>query len=303
MKNLKILFFLFLALSGYAQNLDLRKAILKSDLIIVSYDFDFDTIRLNDFTNKTYIKINKIDSILKNRLSTIPKNLTARKYLDNEDYYSDLITNEGGCIMKPTEANNWTAYTNIFFIRKNGKEYQSFLVLQGIELEKYRKIAHQIRTISKIEHLKNDKERFEKTVDWFIENGLLPDPDLIKHYKQKGITTYTIQYSDQQYKNALQQFLKGNEELLPLVRDKYYDEIKTYYLQKMQVLIDKEKSDHNDHYEFYKIVSNITNTFNDDYNSGDYILNSALNSDKFNDHEKKNIMEHLLKVVTEWEWE
>lgn len=301
MKNLKILFFLFLAISGYAQNLDLRKAILKSDLIIVSYDFDFDTIRLNDFTNKTYIKINKIDSILKNRLSTIPKNLTARKYLDNEDYYSDLITNEGGCIMKPTEANNWTAYTHIFFIRKNGKEYQSFLVLQGIELEKYRKIAHQIRTISKIEHLKNDKERFEKTVDWFIENGLIPDPDLIKHYKQKGITTDTIQYSDQQYKNALQQFLKGNEELLPLVRDKYFDEIKTYYLQKMQVLIDKEKSDHNDHYDFYKIVSNITNTFNDDYNSGDYILNSALNSDKFNDYEKKNIMEHLLKVVTEWE--
>lgn len=301
MKNLKILFFLFLAISSYAQNLDFRKAILKSDLIIVSSDFDFDTIRLNDFTNKTFIKINKIDSILKNRLSTIPKNLTARKYLDNEDYYSDLITNEGGCIMKPTEANNWTAYTHIFFIKKNGKEYQSFLVLQGIELEKYRKIAYQIRTISKIEHLKNDKERFEKTVDWFIENGLMPDPDFIKHYKQKGITTDTIQYSDQQYKNALQQFLKGKEELLPLVRDKYFDDIKTYYIQKMQVLIDKEKLDYNDYYDFYKIVSNITNTFNNDYNSGDYILNSALNSDKFNDYEKKNIMEHLLKVVTEWE--
>ncbi|WP_139421804.1 hypothetical protein [Chryseobacterium mulctrae] len=301
MKNLKILLLLFLMINSYAQNLNLRKAILKSDLIIVCYDFDFDTIRINDFTNNTYVKINKIDSILKNRLSTIPKKLTVRKYLDNEDYYSDLITNEGGCIMKPTEANNWTAYTNIFFIRKNGKEYQSFLAVQGIELEKYKKIAHQIRTISKIEHLKNDKERFEKTLDWSIENGLLPDPDFIEYYKQKGITTDTIQYSDQQYKNALQQFQKGKEELLPMVREKYFDEIKAYYLKKMQVLIDKEKLDHNDYYDFYNIVSNTTNTFNDDYNSGDYILNSALTSDKFNDYEKKNIMIHLLKIVTEWE--
>lgn len=287
-------------INSYAQNLNLRKAILKSDLIIVCYDFDFDTIRINDFSKNTYVKINKIDSILKNRLSTTPKNLTARKYLDNEDYYSDLITNEGGCIMKPTEANNWTAYTNIFFIRKNGKEYQSFLVLQGIELEKYKKIAHQIRTISKIEHLKNDKERFEKTLDWSIENGLIPDPDFIEYYKQKGITTDTIQYSDQQYKNALQQFQKGKEELLPMVREKYFDEIKAYYLKKMQVLINKEKLDHNDYYDFYNIVSNTTDTFNDDYNSGDYILNSALTSDKFNDYEKKNIMIHLLKIVTEW---
>lgn len=301
MKNLKILLLLFLMINNYAQNLNLRKAILKSDLIIVSYYFDFDTIRINDFTKNNYVRINKIDSILKNKLPAIPKNLTARRYLDNEDYYSDLITNEGGCIMKPTEANNWTAYTNIFFIRKNGKEYQSFLILQGIELEKYKKIAHQIRTISKIEHLKNDKERFEKTLDWSIENGLLPDPDFMEYYKQKGITTDTIQYSDQQYKNALQQFQKGKEELLPMVREKYFDEIKACYLKKMQVLIDKEKLDHNDYYDFYNIVSNTTNTFNEDYNSGDYILNSALTSDKFNDYEKKNIMIHLLKIVTEWE--
>lgn len=69
----------------------------------------------------------------------------------------------------------------------------------------------------------------------------------------------------------------------------------------MQVLIDKEKLDYNDYYEFYKIVSNITNNLNDEYDSGNYILNSSLTLDKSDDYEKKNIMKHLLKIVTEWE--
>jgi hypothetical protein len=300
MKKLKPLLLLFLTINSYAQNLNLRKAILKSDLIIVCNNFTSDTIRINDFTNNTYIKINKIDSILKNNLSAIPKNLIVRKYQDNEDYYSDLITNGGGCIMRGKEVNNETSYNDIFFVMKNGKEYQSFLILQGLEWEKYQKITDQIRTISKIEHLKNNKERFQKKLDWFIENELVPDFDFIEYYKQKGITTDTIQYSDQQYKNALQQFQKGKEELLPIVREKYFDEIKAYYTQKMQTLIDKEKLEYNDYYEFDKAVSNLTNNLNDDYDSGNYILNNSLTSDKFDDYEKKSIMKYLLKIVAEW---
>jgi hypothetical protein len=300
MKILNALLILFLTINSYAQNLNFRKAILKSDLIIVCNDFTSDTIRVNDFTNISYAKINKIDSILKNNLSAIPKNLIVKKYQDNEDYYSDLITNGGGCIIRGKVANNWTSYNDIFFIKKNGKEYQSFLILQGLESEEYQKIADQIRTISKIEHLKNDKERFEKTLDWFIENGLAPDFDFVEYYKQKGITTDTIQYSEQQYKNALQHLQKGKEELLPIVREKYFDEIKTYYTQKMQTLIEKEKLEYNDYYEFDKAVSNLTNNFNEDSDSGNYILNNSLTSDKFDDYEKKSIMTYLLKIAIEW---
>lgn len=300
MKILNTLLILFLTINCYAQNSNFRKAILKSDLIIVCNDFTSDTIRVNDFTNTSYVKINKIDSILKNNLSTLQKNLTLRKYQDNEDYFSDLIINGGGCAMRGIDPNNWTSYNTIFFIKKSGKKYQSFLILQELEWDKYKKVANQIKTISKIEHLKNGKERFEKTLDWFIENGLMPDSDFINYYKQKGITTNTIPYSEQQYKNALQQFQKGNEELLPIVKEKYFDEIKTYYTQKMQTIIDKEKLEYNDYYEFDKAISNLTNNFNDDYDSGNYILNSSLTSDKFDDYEKKKIMTHLLKIVTEW---
>ena len=303
MKTLNTLFFLLLTINSFAQILNFRKAILKSDLIIVSRDFTFDTIRVNDFTNTSFVNINKIDRVLRNKLSALPKNITLRKYQDNEDYYSDLITNGGGCVIKATNAidgNNLASYKDIFFIKKNGKEYQSFLILQSIEWEIYEKIAKQIETISKIEHLKNDNQRFQKTLDWFIENGLVPDFDFIDFYKQKGITRDTIQYSEQQYKNALQNFQNGKEELLPIVREKYFEEIKTYYTQKMQTLIDKEKLEYKDYREFDEAVSNVTNNFNDDYQSGNYILNNSLTSDKYDEYDKLYIMRHLLKIVTEW---
>ncbi|WP_281322278.1 hypothetical protein [Flavobacterium aestivum] len=300
MKILNSLLILFLTINSYAQNLNFRKAILKSDLIIVSDDFAFDTIRVNDFTNTSFVKIKKVDTILKNNLSLLPKTITLRKYQDNEDYYSDLITNGGGCVLAPKCGNNWASYFNVFFIKKNGKEYQSFLILQELELEAYQKIIAEVRTISRLEYLKNDNERFHKTLDWFIENGFAPDIDFIDYYKQKGIITDTIQYSEQQYKNALQQFQKGKEELLPIVKEKYFYEIKTHYTQKMQVLIDKEKLEFKDYLEFDKSVSILTNNFNDDYESGNYILNNSLTSDKFDDYDKKNIMRYLLKIVTEW---
>jgi hypothetical protein len=300
MKNLKTLFLLLLTFNSYAQILNLRKAILKSDLIIVCNDFTSDTIRINDYMKNTFIKIKKIDSILKNNLSAIPNNLIVREYQDNEDYYSDLITNGGGCVMIGKTINNGASYNNIFFVKKSGKEYQSFLFLREVEWEKYQKITDQIRTISKIEILKDNKERFQKTLDWFIENGLIPDIDFIEYYKKKDITTDTIQYSDQQYKNALEQFKKGKEELLPIVREKYFYEIKTYYIEKMQTLIDKEKLEYSDYYEFDTVVSNLTNNFNDDYDSGNYILNNSLTSDKFDNYEKKAIMKYIFKIVTEW---
>jgi hypothetical protein len=300
MKNLKTLFLLLLTFNSYAQILNLRKAILKSDLIIVCNDFTSDTIRINDYMKNTFIKIKKIDSILKNNLSAIPNNLIVREYQDNEDYYSDLITNGGGCVMIGKTINNGASYNNIFFVKKSGKEYQSFLFLREVEWEKYQKITDQIRTISKIEILKDNKERFQKTLDWFIENGLIPDIDFIEYYKKKDITTDTIQYSDQQYKNALEQFKKGKEELLPIVRGKYFYEIKTYYIEKMQTLIDKEKLEYSDYYEFDTVVSNLTNNFNDDYDSGNYILNNSLTSDKFDNYEKKAIMKYIFKIVTEW---
>jgi hypothetical protein len=65
MKILNPLLNIFLAINSYAQNINFRKAILKNDLIIASNDFAFETIRINNYTNTSYLQINKIDTILK----------------------------------------------------------------------------------------------------------------------------------------------------------------------------------------------------------------------------------------------
>jgi hypothetical protein len=300
MKALITLLILFLKINSYAQNLNLRKAILKSDLIIVCNDFTSNTISTNDFINISYAKINKIDSVLKNKLSAIPKNFIVRKYKDNEDYYSDLTTNEGGCVMRTKSDDERASYNTIFFIKKNGKEYQSFLILQGLEWSDYKNYTNQIRTIAKIEHLKNVNERFEKALDWFIENGLIPDDDFIEYYKQKGVTTDTIQYSELQYKNALQQFQNGKEGLFTIVKEKYFDETKQYFIEKMEALLIKDEPKFDDYFSFYEAFSALNDDFDSNPESVNYILKSALTSDKFDNYEKRIVMKHLINVAKEW---
>ena len=96
--KLKILLLLFaLPTFSTAQTLNLRKAILKSDLIISLNNYHFDTVLINDFTTKKYIKIDQIGDhsciIYKNSLASMPKKLTLREFRDGEDFNSELITN------------------------------------------------------------------------------------------------------------------------------------------------------------------------------------------------------------------
>lgn len=125
----------------------------------------------------------------------------------------------------------------------------------------------------------------------------MPDEDFIAYYKKIGIITDSIQYSDNQYKNALEKFKTGKDELFPIIKAKYFSEVKEYYVEKLQQIIDKEELDY---YSYYYIVNDLTNYFNEDYHSGNYILNDAITSEKFDDYDKKEIMKYLLEVVKNW---
>jgi hypothetical protein len=299
-------FFLFLSIFNLtctvsAQKLNLRKAILNSDFIIVSDDFEYKKAAENDYSTQNYIVINKIDTILRNNLSSIPKKLKLRSFEDGEDFYSNLLTNDGGCVLKAQFANDITNYYHIFFIKKVGKEYQVFLFLNGIEWEQYQNYKNQIKTIAPLEEIKDQKVRFDKTLEWFIDNGLIPDNNFIEYYKEKKITTDTIQYSEKQYEKALLKFEKGEEALLPIVKDKFKDKVKEYFVKKLEEIIEKSKLEYNDYYEFYETVRKATDGFGDNsYDSMDYLLNNNITTDKFDEYEKKNIMTHLLEVVKNW---
>lgn len=305
MKSPIITFLLCLFLYSPAQNMNIRKAIQKSDLIFENNDnFNFQTIQINDYTKQSYVQIIKSsqkDSILKNKLSSLPELLSLRVFEDNEDYFSDSYN--CACILKDKTINGPSRNYNIFFVRKVKGDYEALLILQDLEWEKYNHYVKQINTMASVEKIKNPTEKFQKTLDWFIENGLEPDEDFIQFYKEIGITSDTIQYSENQYQKALQQFQNGNEDLFPIVKQKFPDKLKEYYLQKMENIIQFPAPDHNDYFEFYKAVNTVTNYFGEFYDSTDYILNNSLTEDDFDEYEKRKIMEHLVEVVKEWKFE
>lgn len=172
--------------------------------------------------------------------------------------------------------------------------------LYGLEQIQMQNYIHQIETIKIFEKTKNEKERFSKTIDWFIENGLLPDFDFFEYYKKEGITTDTIRYSEKQYMNTLQQFQKGKEELLPIVRVKYFDAVKKHYVKKMEDILKIDAPEFKDYYDFDKAFTAISgDSLNSD--SVDYILNNSLTSDKFDKYDKRSIMQHLLELAKKWE--
>jgi hypothetical protein len=294
-----LLFFLYLPYIGNAQNQNLRKAILKSDLIFLSDAHSYKKTATNDYSKQNYIFIDKIDTILKSNLSSLPKKLTLINFEDGEDFYSDLLTNGGGCIQN---AKMYDIYSfDLFFVQKVGKEYRILAFFSGIESKQYDIYKKQILTIKDLEQTKDVKLRFEKTLDWFIENGLTPDTDFVDYYKSKQITTDTINYSEKQYQKALLQFEKGEEGLLPIVKDKYSEAVQNYFLNKLEIIAAKNERDYNDYFEFYQIVNRATDYFGDDgYNSIEYLLNNNLTSDKIDEYDKEKIMNYLIQTVKDW---
>lgn len=306
MKHKLLLILLALPFFGNAQMQNLRKAILKSDLIISINDYRIETIRINDFTSKQYINIDKINEgnsrIYKNNLGSVPKKLSLRKFEDGEDFYSDLITNGGGCLIMPTkDGEQGKRYHDLFFIKKEKNEYQIVANFQNLEWEQLQKFEQQIKSLASVEKMKDEKKRYQKSLDWFIVNGLMPDEDFVDYYTEKHLIKDSIKYSENQYTKALQEFESGKEELLPMVREKYFDKVKVYYLQKMEDILKLPKRDYKNYSYFVDLVNNITNTFNNNSESADYIMNYALNNDKFEEYEKHHIMQHLIEVVKNWE--
>jgi hypothetical protein len=306
---MKIKTFLFslilLSFLGNAQNQNLRKAILKSDLIISSNDYRTDTIRINDFTSKFFINFDKINEgnswIYKNNMGSVPKKLSVRKPIDGEDFYSYLITDGGLCTGKVLE--HGKTYHDLFFIKKEKNEYKIVVHYQSLELEQLQKIAQQIKSLASIEKIKNENYRYQKSLDWFIENGLMPDNDYVDYYKEKQLIKDSIIYSESQYAKALQEFQNGKEELLPMLRSKYFNEVKAYYLQKMEEITKISERDYYNYRAFSEAVENVTNNFENDTESVDYLLNNSLTGDKFESYEKSDIMTHLIDVVKNWELE
>ena len=194
-------------------------------------------------------------------------------------------------------------YRDLFFIKKEKNEYKIVVHYQSLELEQLQKIAQQIKSLASIEKIKNENYRYQKSLDWFIENGLMPDDDFVDYYKEKQLIKDSVIYSESQYAKALQEFQNGKEELLPMLRSKYFNEVKAYYLQKMEEIVRISERDYFNYRAFSEAVENVTNNFENNTESVDYLLNNSLTGDKFESYEKADVMAHLIEVVKDWELE
>lgn len=308
MKKTLFPFLLFLCtVSAFAQIKNLRKAILKSDLIISTRNYNIDIVWINDFTSKVFINFDEINEgnswIYKNNLGSIPKKLSLKKMIDGEDFYSYLITDGGLCALPAKVGEYGKTYRDLFFIKKEKNEYKIVVHYQSIEWEQLQKMEQQIKSLASVEKTKNENERYTKTLDWFIENGLMPDDDFVDYYKEKQVIKDSIIYNESQYAKALQEFQDGKEALLPMVRKKYFKEVKAYYLQKMEEITKISEPDYYNYRTFSEAVEHVTNNFNNESESVDYLLNNALTGDKFERYEKSYIMKHLIELVKNLELE
>lgn len=303
MKLKFILIFLALSFLGNAQSQNLRKAILKSDLIISFNHYQQDTLWVNDFTSKVYIKMDPINEqnswIYKNNLGSVPKKLSLRKMVDGEDFYSYLITDRNACLLRDLEGGK--TYHDLFFIKKDKKEYKIVALYQSLEWEQLKKYEQQIKSLASIEKVKNENESYQKSLDWFIENGLMPDDDFVDYYTKKQLIKESIVYTENQYAKAVQEFKSGKEELFPMLHKKYFGDVKMYYLQKMEEIVRISERDFYDYRAFSEAVEKVTNNFDNNTESVNYLLNNSLTGDKFESYEKTDIMKHLMEVVKDWE--
>jgi hypothetical protein len=258
---------------------------------------------INDFTYKEFIQVDKIDStntiIYRNKLKKTPQKLTLRNYKDGVDFFSEgLINGDARYFTKPIDEDK--TYSDLFFIRQ--EKGQFFLLAQIRQLDSQELVEYkkQIQSISIIENSKNQKERFDKSLDWFVDNALLADNDFVNYYKEKGLIKDTIQYSERQYERALQSFLMGKESLLPMVRLKYFDKVKQYFIRKMERILEISKPEYGDYYNFSKAFRALL----DDelkYGTANYLLNRSLTSNAFDEYDKRNIMKNLLEEAKAWE--
>lgn len=142
---LTILFVLF-SLNGFSQDDNLRKIILKSDLIISTENYRLDTLFINDFTANHFMFIDKINAentaVYKNNLTALPKSMKIRVYRDNEDYFSKLSAH-----IPPKVLRVGMKYFKLFFIKKNNQNFETIAVIKDLEGESLENYIHQIETI------------------------------------------------------------------------------------------------------------------------------------------------------------
>lgn len=285
----------------YAQTFDVRKLTLKSDVILL---YDQDSIAyvddlINDYTTNHYYQLKAVAKEVKNATSFKFANTKIRYLLENEDYFK--IFQKGDClgIIQPPYNGVRPKHYGMLFLQKKGKEYEAIGTVQNNNsLILWDDLIKEIQSVSALEKIKNLPERYTKSINWFLDNSVLPDEDFIKYYKQKGIIkTDTAVLTAQQLAKAKTLFFNGNEVFLDLIANNNQTEIKDYYLQKLRDIVFQSEYEFGDCLRFARITRMLTNDFNDNYDDINRVLSDFLTKDEVENYEKRPIMNHFIDLI------
>lgn len=295
-----ILTFLFYSFAN-AQNFDVRKLTLKSDVILL---YDQDSIAyiddvINDHTTNHFYQLKAVTQTVKNTVGFKYANTKLPYLVENEDYFK--IFEKGDCmgIGYATPIGPRPKYYGMLFLQKGAKQYQVIGIVENRNpFASWQDLIKQIQSVSTLEKVKDPKERYTKSIDWFLDNNVAPDENFVKYYKQKGILkTDTAKLNEQQLAKARALFFNGNETFLDLIASTNQTEIKDYYLQKLKDISFQSEYEFGDCLRFSRVVCMLTNDFNNNYDDVNRVLSDLLTKDELENYEKKPIMLHLIDLI------
>ncbi len=287
LKIATLILFTFSCITTSAQfKLDTRVLTLKSDVILLTRNIKTDSIyRLNDFIYENYYNINSVDSLIKTDGKFSAKHYLVKNSVDGQDYFS--VLNKANCLLEPRVGNAHEVYTNLIFLKREGKQYRVLLAAEDIIYDKAMDYITQIKNVQELEAIKNPQQRFTKTIDWFIKNGKLPDYVFTDYYEQQGFIKDSIPYTHAQYEAALANFLEGKEDLAPILVNKYRPQLKDYYLQALRNYSEASGKDWNDYYRCNLLANQMLNLLqpaqeddDDYYNRLEMLLIDILTKDE-----------------------
>ncbi|WAC42569.1 hypothetical protein [Pedobacter sp. SL55] len=301
MKKIYLTLTLILSIfTTHAQNFDVRKLTLKSDVILL---YDQDSIAyidevINDHTTNHFYQLKAVTQTIKNSASFKFTNAKLPYLLENEDYFKIYQKEDCMGVGKVFDGVKRKFY-GMLFLQKKGKNYEAIGTVQNDDpLSVWQELIKQIQSVSTLEKIKDPKERYTKSIDWFLDNNTLPDENFIKYYKQKGILkTDTAQLTEQQLARAKGLFFNGNETFLDLIASTNQTEIRDYYLQKLKDIVFQSEYEFGDCVRFRRIVCMLTKDFNENYDDLNRVLSDLLTKDELESYEKRPIMNHLIDLI------
>jgi len=269
---------------------ELRKTVMKSDVILASGSYSTTSNYANDYSIEQFYTMNKIDTLIKNvtQLKIADKIRIQQQIDDYSAFWSEDVISA-----LPIEKVRGIdiRYTNLFFFKKENKQYKLLGIVKTIEWnDLIKRHIPAINQVMQIEKITDYNERYTKTIDWFIENNGYPDNDFIAYYKQKGILQDDLILTEEQQQRAKNNFLKGSDELRPFMDE---ETVRIYILGELKKI---RNSADKRYWRFYYRLDDICK-FED--KSADYILLQQLDDDCLSNQNKEMIMDYFIKKLEE----